>query len=397
MTTASQVGHRAVKHIFMLVALVSATAVARADFVMQQEDDKGQSFTIKIQGDKMRLDAIEPQAGDVSIIVDFNTGDIFNLKNKEKTFIKQDGAKTKAAQERIDKITKAQLESGHTNIWNAPVATPLDTGQSETVGGYDAEIYSWSNNFGESQKLWVAKDFPNYEKIKTYLGKFDQFIKISGAEAEQPALSQLPGIVVMTKSYELIDVDKIGEVETVKLVSAKEESVDASIFEIPSGYANVTPPDKPKPTNSAPTTDKPVTAASRSQRLVDQSAVAMIMNDYAQAQKLAADATDIDPKFAEAWVMKAKALVHLGQADDARQSYEQALSIYQEQHQQNPSDAKSVSQQIPIFIWLGRLPEAEALLKQAHTDYPNDQIISLLAGNLAGFEKTWEADAVPPK
>jgi tetratricopeptide (TPR) repeat protein len=365
--------------------------------VMQPEDDKGQSFTIKIQGDKMRLDVIDPQAGNACSIVGFNTWDIFELDNKEKTFIKHDGAKTKAGRERMDKITKAQLESGHTNIWNAPVMPPLDTGQSETVGGYDAEIYSWSNNFGESEKLWVAKDFPNHEKIKTYLDKFDQFIEISGAETELPALSKLPGMVVMMKSYELIDVDKIGEKETVKLVSAKEESVDPSIFEIPSDYADVTPPDKPKQTTSTTTADKPVTAASRSQRLVDQSAVAMIMNDYSQAQKLAADATDVDPKFAEAWVMKAKALVHLGHADDARQSYEQALSIYQEQHQQNPSDAKLVSQQIPIFIWLGRLPEAEVLLKQAHTDYPNDQIISLLAGNLASFEKTWKADAVPPK
>jgi Flp pilus assembly protein TadD len=118
---------------------------------------------------------------------------------------------------------------------------------------------------------------------------------------------------------------------------------------------------------------------SRKQQLASEIATAMNAKDYAKAQTPAAEATRIDPKFAEAWVGYGMASMRLGQPDHAREAYERALALHQARHRRNPSDANQVVQQIFVLTLLGRAAEAEKLLKQAHTDYPNDQQIAQLA------------------
>ncbi len=136
---------------------------------------------------------------------------------------------------------------------------------------------------------------------------------------------------------------------------------------------------------------------SRSQQLASESAAALNAKDYAQAQTLAAEATSLDPQFAEAWVGYGMASVRLGQTDHARQAYEQALSLHQARHRQNPSDANQVVQQIFLLTLLDRSAEAETLLKQARTDYPNDQTIAKLAGDFAATKQGWQNLAVEAK
>ena len=137
--------------------------------------------------------------------------------------------------------------------------------------------------------------------------------------------------------------------------------------------------------------------SSRSQPLAGESATASNAKDYVKAQRLAAEATSIDPQFAEAWVEYGMASVRLGQTEHARQAYEQALSLHQARHRQNPSDANQVVQQIFLLTLLGRPTEAEILLKQAGTDYPNNQTIAKLAGDFAATSQGWQNLAVPAK
>jgi len=137
--------------------------------------------------------------------------------------------------------------------------------------------------------------------------------------------------------------------------------------------------------------------ASRPQQLANESAAAFNAKDYAKAQTLAAEATSIDPQFAEAWVGYGIASLRLGQSDHARQAYERALSLHQARHRQNPSDANQVLQQIFLLTLLGRPTEAETLLKQARTDYPNDQTIAKLAEDYTTMKQACESWTVEMK
>jgi Flp pilus assembly protein TadD len=137
--------------------------------------------------------------------------------------------------------------------------------------------------------------------------------------------------------------------------------------------------------------------SSRSTQLASESAAAFNAKEYVKAQTLAEEATSADPQFAEAWVGYGMASVRLGQTDHARQAYEQALSLHQARHRQNPSDADQVVQQIFLLTLLGRPTEAETLLKQASTDYPNDQTIAKLAGDFAATKQRWQNLAVEAK
>ena len=137
--------------------------------------------------------------------------------------------------------------------------------------------------------------------------------------------------------------------------------------------------------------------SARVEELGSQSTVALNARDYSTSQRLAAEATRLDPKFAEAWVAYGMSSIKLGQTNEAREAYERALSLYQARLRQNPSDSNQALQQIFLLALLGRFDEAEAVLKRAHIEYPSDNQISTLAGNFAAAKKDWESWSVPAK
>src|SRR5207249_2869016 len=105
---------------------------------------------------------------------------------------------------------------------NAEPPKPLATGQTEKVGQYDTEIYTWSN-YGMNWKLWVAKNFPNFAKIKIWLEKMS---KLAGGGmgkgmAYDPAT--LPGMVVKSE-MEMSGGQKV----TNTIISAKDDNIDPS-------------------------------------------------------------------------------------------------------------------------------------------------------------------------
>jgi Flp pilus assembly protein TadD len=138
-------------------------------------------------------------------------------------------------------------------------------------------------------------------------------------------------------------------------------------------------------------------ASTDSKALAADSVVALNTQDYTKAQKLAAEATRLDPEFAEAWVGYGMASVKLGQTDRARKAYERALSLHQARLHQNPSDSDQVFQQIFLLALLGRSDEAESLLRRAHSDYPSDRQISTLAGDFPAAKRGWESWSVKTK
>ncbi|HEX7578297.1 MAG TPA: hypothetical protein VF430_09700, partial [Verrucomicrobiae bacterium] len=133
---------------------------------------------------------------------------------------------------------------------DATLSKPVDTGNADLVAGYNAEIYAWaadrklwSDTNGMIETLWVAKDFTNYENIKADLVKLDHANVSFPGKGMQPEISSLPGMVVKSKLL-----GKMGAtVQTINimLLSAKEEPVGPSNFEVPGDCKEWTPPQSP--------------------------------------------------------------------------------------------------------------------------------------------------------
>jgi hypothetical protein len=228
------------KYKITLLILISTIVAVRADLVMQEQVSFGNqtnilTMTIKIHGDKIRQDTVGGESGDMSMIKDGKTGDSFILMHPQKTFTKN--MKRKDARDN-----------------DAALSQPSDTGKSEKIGGYAAEIYNWSapkrfwvGTNGMTEVLWIAKDFPNYEKIKPYFAQFEKAdVSILG-NGMQPTMNSLPGILV--KSKMTVTMTQLVQTITTTLVSIKEEPVDPAIFEVPSDYTIWKPPTLPNHTS----------------------------------------------------------------------------------------------------------------------------------------------------
>jgi hypothetical protein len=213
--------HAAMKIIYIVFALVFAAATVRADLVIQQQitiATNSSVATMKIKGGKIRLDMYAGQPRAISTITDLKTGDAITLLHTQKMFVKTAGA-----------TARQTKPAGNGPTVTAKPPVPRATGKTEKVGGYDTEIYTWSNSRGITGTAWVAKNFPDYARIRTDMAVLDK----SAAEANNsldPELSKLPGMVVKSQ------VTGNKQAITVTLVSAREEPVDASLFQAPANY-----------------------------------------------------------------------------------------------------------------------------------------------------------------
>jgi hypothetical protein len=225
---------RRMKPIFISLALVCAAAGVRADLVTQQQivtpNDNGVA-AIKIKGPKIRMDMYAGQPRAISTITDLNTGETITLMHTQKLYLKSPGQPMKQAK-----------SSGTAS--KAPV--PRATGKTQKVGDYDTELYTWSNARGITGTVWVAKNYPDYARIRADYAVLD---KTAGADTDMtPVLSALPGMVVRSQ------VTGGGQTITLALISAREGPLDASLFGIPRDYKEVPRPTPLKPvvTQSVP-------------------------------------------------------------------------------------------------------------------------------------------------
>src|SRR5256885_14263798 len=102
---------------------------ARADLtIVQRVEGPGQSgdTTVKIKGDKERIDG----PGQPTRIIDGKGGQMIDLMNDRKVFVKISAEQLKAAAETINKYGGEQKPAG-------PKLTP--TGKKETISGYETE------------------------------------------------------------------------------------------------------------------------------------------------------------------------------------------------------------------------------------------------------------------
>ena len=202
----------AMKRIFISLALVCAAGV-RADLITQQQivtPNYTGVAAIMIKSTRIRMDTYVGQPQALSTITDLNTGETITLLHTQKLYLKSPG-----------QLMKQARPAG--TVSRAPVPQP--TGKTQKVGNYDTELYMWTNSRGITGTVWVAKNDPEYARIRTDYAVLD---KTAGADTDMtPALSALPGMVVRSQ------VTGGGQTITLALISAQEGPLDASLFGIP--------------------------------------------------------------------------------------------------------------------------------------------------------------------
>ncbi len=218
------------KKLLLITPLVLSILSARADVVIVQKMDsafmKG-DMTMKIKGDKSRIDMPMTPAGAMSMIIDGATGDMSTIIHGQKMVMKMDAKTLKAASEQAKQLTGGVTPE-----------KPKATGTMEKVGEWNTEIYEFSMA-GATSKVWVVKDFPNGEKLKA------EMLKISKAMGQNPADTasmDVPGMPVKTEVNMPGGAGKM----TVTLVKAAEQDVEAKEFEVPKDYQTMTMPTLPK-------------------------------------------------------------------------------------------------------------------------------------------------------
>lgn len=220
------------KQLVISLGLALGVVVARGDLVLQQNVESAMingTVTTQIKGDQIRVDMPSSPQGSMSTIMDLNSGDSTTLLHDQKAAMKISGAQVK---QMAEAIKKSRAGAG-----TDPKSLKFDdTGKTEKVNNYTAEIYTWSSPDGAKQTVWVAKDFPDYSKIKVQMDKLNNSPIVQMSKGATPDVSTLPGMVVKTQ------MEMNGQKITSTLVSVKESSVDASIFQAPKDYKEMTQP-----------------------------------------------------------------------------------------------------------------------------------------------------------
>jgi hypothetical protein len=209
-----------------LTALILAAGLARADVVIVQKvDGAGQSgqMTVTVGTDKVRTD-ISPQ---VSTITDTTTGQVTTLMHDQKVYMIISADAEKAM---CDQMSKTMQQSGVSP--SASPAPPKATGKTDKINGYNAAEYTFNNGIIKAS-YWVSTEFPNAKMVSDALARFSKGSLADMTKAFTPDLSSLPGVPVKT------EMEFNGQKMTTELVSATEQQVDPSIYQVPAAYTEV--------------------------------------------------------------------------------------------------------------------------------------------------------------
>src|SRR5712664_3988833 len=202
---------------------------ARADLtIVQRVEGAGQNgdVTVKIKGDKERIDA----ASQPTRIIDGKTGEMIDLMNDRKNFVRISAEQIKAAAETINKFDGGEKPA-------APKLTP--TGKKETINGYETEEFVYETPRFKAS-FWVATKYTDAAGILKQLQA-----PVSGAwkpsNMGMPDYTDFAGLPLRT-------VITVGDNKVVTtIVSLKKDSVSAAEFDIPKDFQQLK-----KPLDAAP-------------------------------------------------------------------------------------------------------------------------------------------------
>ena len=201
---------------------------ARADLTIVEKIDgsSNDQMTIKIKGDKARIDA-SPR---MTTIIDAKSGEIIHVINDHKMFLRVPAEKLRAAMEMMNKSAGTSA---------TPAAKPklVPTGKKETVNGYETEQYTC-----ETPRLkatyWIAPKYPDGSAIL-------QQLKILNATAWKPQNAQLPDYTDFPGIPLKFSIAQGGREITTTLATIKEDPLSDSDFAVPNGFQEMKAPQTP--------------------------------------------------------------------------------------------------------------------------------------------------------
>ena len=202
---------------------------ARADLtIAQRVEGVGQNgeVTVKIKGDKERIDA----PSQPTRIIDGKTGEMTDLMNDKKSFIRISAQQMKAVAETIKKFDDGKQPSPHK-------LTP--TGKKETINGYETEEFVYETPRFKAS-FWVATKYPDAADILKQMQA-----PVSGAwkpsNMGMPDYTDFAGLPLKT-------VISVGDNQVATTItSIKKDSISAAEFDIPKDFQEVK-----KPLDAAP-------------------------------------------------------------------------------------------------------------------------------------------------
>jgi Domain of unknown function (DUF4412) len=220
-------GFAAVGLAFLCSARADLTIVQRVEGVAQNGN-----VTVKIKGDMQRIDA----PSQPTRIIDGKTGEMTDLINDQKSFVKISAAQIKAA--------AASMSLSADKKSTASKLTP--TGKKETINGYETEEYVYETPQFKAS-FWVANKYPGAADILKQMQK-----PISGAW--KPSNMGLPDYTDFS-GMPLKTVISVGESQVATtIVSVKQDPLNANEFEIPKDFQPLKEPDQSGSRSGAPST-----------------------------------------------------------------------------------------------------------------------------------------------
>ena len=216
-----------------VAVLLGLVLSARADLtIVQRIEGAAQNgdVTVKIKGDKERIDA----PSQPTRIIDGKTGEMTDLLNDRKSFLKVSAEQIRAAAESMGQANTDKKGS-------TSKLTP--TGKKDTVNGYETEEYVFETPIFKAS-FWVATNYPAGTEILKEMGA-----PFSGAAKAinmgLPDFTEFKGVPLKT-------VISVGPNEsTTTVVSIKQEPLSASEFEIPKDFQELKKPTQSEPSSSA--------------------------------------------------------------------------------------------------------------------------------------------------
>ena len=205
---------------------------ARADLtIVQRVEGAGQNgdTTVKIKGDKERIDA----PNQPTRILDGKSGEMTNLLNDKKSFVRVSAEQIKAATQAVNKFDADKKPA-------SPKLTP--TGKKETVSGYETEEYVFESPQIKAA-FWVATKYPDAAGIlKEMQAPVSGAWKPSGMG--MPDYTDFAGVPLKTV------ISFGGNEVTTTITSIKKVPISATEFEIPKDFQELKRPVEAAPSAS---------------------------------------------------------------------------------------------------------------------------------------------------
>lgn len=207
-----------------LIVTLGVLVSARADLtIVQRVDGAGPNgeVTVKIKGDKERIDA----PSQPTRIIDGKTGEMIDLMNDKKNFVRISAEQMKAAAETINKFDDGKKASPHK-------LSP--TGKKETINGYETEEFVFETPQFKAS-FWVAAKYPDAAGILKQMQA-----PVSGAwkpsNMGMPDYTDFAGLPLKT-------VISVGDNQVATtIMSIKKDSINANDFDIPKDFQELKKP-----------------------------------------------------------------------------------------------------------------------------------------------------------